>query len=126
MTAIPDDAGTRLELLPSGHALVALTGEIDLAVVPDVVTEFEYAIVQLSPVVVVDLDQVEFIDSSGLGALVRARRTAQEHGGDVVLAGADEQVREVLALTNLADLFTVYPSVADAVASVPATPPAAG
>ena len=86
---------------------------------------FEYAIVQLSPVVVVDLDRVEFIDSSGLGALVRARRKAQEHGGDVVLAGADEQVREVLALTNLADLFPVYPSVAEAVATLPA-PPASG
>jgi anti-anti-sigma factor len=121
MTATPEGDGTRLELLPSGHALVRLAGEIDLAVVPDLVTEFEYAIVQLSPLVVVDLDRVEFIDSSGLGALVRARRTAQERGGDVVLAGADEQVREVLALTNLTDLFSVYPSVADAVAAVPDT-----
>ena len=122
MTAIPEGGGTRLELLPSGHVLVELSGEIDLAVVPDVVTEFEYAVVQLSPHVVVDLDRVEFIDSSGLGALVRARRKAQEHGGDVVLAGADDQVREVLALTNLGDLFTLYGSVSEAVAALPAPP----
>jgi anti-sigma B factor antagonist len=126
MTALPEGAGTRLELLPSGHALVQLAGEIDLAVVPDLVTEFEYAVVQLSPSVIVDLDRVEFIDSSGLGALVRARRKAQEHGGDVVLAGADEQVSEVLALTNLAELFAVYASVSDAVAALPAPPATAG
>ncbi|MEZ5092872.1 STAS domain-containing protein [Nocardioides sp.] len=122
MTTTPEGAGTRLELLASGQALVALTGEIDLAVVPDLVTEFEYAIAQLSPHVVVDLNLVEFIDSSGLGALVRARRMAQERGGDVVLVGAVEQVREVLALTNLGELFTVFETVAEAVDALPAPP----
>ena len=122
MTTTPEGAGTRLELLASGQALVALTGEIDLAVVPDLVTEFEYAIAQLSPHVVVDLNLVEFIDSSGLGALVRARRMAQERGGDVVLVGAVEQVREVLALTNLGELFTVFETVTEAVDALPAPP----
>ncbi len=120
MSVQPEGAGpARLELLVSGHTLVELSGEIDLAVVPDLVTEFEYATVQLSPFVVVDLNRVEFIDSSGLGALVMARRKATELGGDVVLAGADAQMRELLTLTNLSELFTVRDSVAEAVAALP-------
>ncbi len=79
---------------------------------------------RISPLVIVDLDRVEFIDSSGLGALVRARRKAQEHGGDVVLAGADEQVSDVLSLTNLSELVAVYDSVAEAVAALPDSPAA--
>lgn len=117
----PDGGPARLELLPSGHALVELAGEIDLAVVPDLVTELEYAITQLSPHVVVDLTRVDFIDSSGLGALVMARRKAQDLGGEVALAGGGEQIRELLALTNLTELFPVHTSVTDATGSEPRT-----
>jgi anti-sigma B factor antagonist len=119
MMSAPDGAGARLELLESGHTLVELAGEIDLAVVPDLVTELEYAMAQLSPLLVIDLDRVEFIDSSGLGALVMARRKAEELGGQVVLAGADEQLRDLLALTNLGELFAVYGSVPEALTALP-------
>ena len=123
MTTTPEGAGpARLERLDSGHALVELAGEIDLAVVPDLVTEFEFATSQLSPFVLVDLNRVDFIDSSGLGALVMARRKARELGGDVVLVGAGEQVREVLALTNLRELFAVHDTLDAAVAAFPADP----
>jgi anti-sigma B factor antagonist len=118
MTAAPGGPA-RLELLASGHALVELSGEIDLAVVPDLITEFEYATTQLSAYLLVDLNRVEFIDSSGLGALVRARRQARDLGGDVVLVGAGAQVAELLELTNLHELFTVHDDVDHAVAGLP-------
>ena len=109
----------RLELLPSGHCLVTLAGEIDLAVVPDLITEFEYAISHLSPLLVVDVNAVGFIDSSGLGALVRTRRMAQEQGGELALVGASAQMDELLALTKLDELFTLHESLAQAVAAGP-------
>lgn len=122
MSSPAEGAGpARLELLASGHTLIELSGEIDLAVVPDLVTEFEYATAQLSPFVVLDLNRVDFIDSSGLGALVMARRKAKELGGDVVLAGADQQMRELLSMTNLGELFSVHDSLDDAVAGLPVT-----
>lgn len=115
----PDLGPARLERLESGHCLVTLAGEIDLAVVPDLVTELEYALSHLSPRLILDVNAVSFIDSSGLGALVRTRRKAQELGGDLALVGASEQMDELLALTNLDQLFGVHGSVDQAVAAAP-------
>ncbi|MGB3201737.1 MAG: STAS domain-containing protein, partial [Nodosilinea sp.] len=57
-------------------------------------------------VIIIDLSQTEFIDSSGLGALVICYRTCKTKGIDMVLRGVQEQVRMVLALTDLEQLFT--------------------
>jgi len=52
-------------------------------------------------VVVIDLSGTEFVDSSGLGALVACLKTARQSGGDLRLAAPSEQVTMVLGLTNL-------------------------
>jgi anti-sigma B factor antagonist len=51
--------------------------------------------------IVVDLSTTDFIDSSGLGALVAGLKTARQAGGDLRIAKPSEQVRTVLQLTNL-------------------------
>ncbi|WOD40845.1 anti-sigma factor antagonist [Nodosilinea sp. E11] len=71
--------------------------------------------------IVIDLSQTGFIDSSGLGALVICYRTCHGKGISMVLRGVQEQVRMVLALTDLEQLFTFEP-VAGASAE-PAPPP---
>ncbi|HSM80233.1 MAG TPA: anti-sigma factor antagonist [Nodosilinea sp.] len=60
--------------------------------------------------IIIDLSQTNFIDSSGLGALVICYRTCQTKGVAMVLRGVQEQVRMVLALTDLEQLFTFEPS----------------
>jgi anti-anti-sigma factor len=47
-----------------------------------------------------DLSEVAFIDSSGLGLLVRAHRAAEQHGGSLRIRGGD-QLRRVLTVTEL-------------------------
>ncbi|HZG41305.1 MAG TPA: anti-sigma factor antagonist [Nodosilinea sp.] len=56
--------------------------------------------------IIIDLSKTEFIDSSGLGALVICYRTCKAKGVAMVLRGVQEQVRMVLALTDLEQLFT--------------------
>src|ERR1039458_7385845 len=51
--------------------------------------------------VVLQLDQVEFIDSSGLGALVRLTQAARVKGGDLKLSGVPDRIRKTLQMTNL-------------------------
>ncbi|MCW2829438.1 MAG: anti-sigma factor antagonist [Aeromicrobium sp.] len=51
--------------------------------------------------VVVDLSSTDFMDSSGLGALIAGLKSARQAGGDLRIAAANEQVRTVLRLTNL-------------------------
>lgn len=65
--------------------------------------------------VLVDLREVRFIDSSGVGILVTAHRKALEVGGAFGLAGPGESVRRTLQLTRTDRLLKVYPSVDDGV-----------
>jgi anti-anti-sigma factor len=60
-------------------------------------------------VIVINLSQTTFMDSSGLGALVICYRTCQEKQISMVLRGVQEQVRMVLALTDLEQIFTFEP-----------------
>ena len=64
--------------------------------------------------VVIDLERVTFVDSSGLGALIVARKTARENGGSISLVCPPPVVRRLLGSTQLHDVFEIYDSVAEA------------
>jgi anti-sigma B factor antagonist len=65
--------------------------------------------------VVLQLERVDFVDSSGLGALVRLVSTARTNGGDLKLCALQQQVRKTLEITNLLSLFETYDSEAEAI-----------
>jgi anti-sigma B factor antagonist len=65
--------------------------------------------------VVLQLDQVEFVDSSGLGAMMRLVQAARSKGGDLKLTGVPAKVHKVLQLTNLLAQFEVYESIEEAI-----------
>jgi len=65
--------------------------------------------------VVLQLDQVEFVDSSGLGALVRLTQAARSKGGDLKLSGVPASIRKVLQMTHLLSQFETYDSVEEAI-----------
>jgi anti-sigma B factor antagonist len=100
-----------------GHAVVALRGELDLFDTSDVASHLIAAVAAYGPSIVVDLAGLKFIDSCGLRVLVRALRWTRESGGDLSLAAPQQQARRVLKITGLIDVFSVYPSVEQAVSS---------
>ena len=55
----------------------------------------------------IDLSQVEYIDSSGLGMLIRIQKIAVRNGGNVVLKGVQGLVRELFEMTRLTALFHI-------------------
>ena len=57
---------------------------------------------------VVDLSTTEFIDSSGLGALISGLKAARQAGGDLRIAAPTEQVRRVLTLTKLDKVLAAH------------------
>ena len=61
--------------------------------------------------IIINLENVLYIDSAGLGTLVSALKTAKEHGGNVWLVGLTAQVKMVVELTRLHHVFGVYDSV---------------
>ena len=65
--------------------------------------------------VVLQLDSVEFIDSSGLGALMRLMQAARAKGGDVKLCGLPPNIRKVLEMTHLLPQFETYDAIEEAI-----------
>ena len=65
--------------------------------------------------VVLHLEQVEFVDSSGLGALVRLMQTARSKGGDLKLSAVPPRIRKTLEMTGLLSQFETYDSIEEAI-----------
>ena len=55
----------------------------------------------------VDLAEMEFMDSSGLGVLIAALKRLKEHDGELVLASPRDQMRRILKLTGLDKILTI-------------------
>jgi len=69
---------------------------------------------------VVDLGEVPYIDSTGLAFLVELYKVLQGRGGQLVLAGANARVREVLTLTRIGELMPVFDDQKSAIAALQA------
>ena len=83
-----------------GHAIVAVAGEVDIATVTRL-RESLFGLTASGRTLVVDLDQVSFIDSSGLAALVGAARRAAAHGASLQVVCTRPQTRQLFRLTGL-------------------------
>ena len=67
--------------------------------------------------IVLDLQGVDYIDSSGLAEVVRAMKRAREAGGDLRLCGLRENVLKIIEMTGLNKAISVYPTREEALAS---------
>jgi anti-sigma B factor antagonist len=99
-----------------GQVVVALRGELDIADAASVAAAL-VAVAARAPEIIIDLAGLEFIDASGVAALVLARVQAQRAGGDLLLAAPQDQVLRVLAVVQLAEVFCVHASVEEAAGS---------
>ena len=66
---------------------------------------------------VVDFTRTGYIDSSGLGVLVSLSKKIREHGGDLRLAGLNEDLQTLFELTKLDTLFTITRTTQEALAA---------
>lgn len=66
---------------------------------------------------VVDLSKVKFVNSTGIGILIRSFTTLKNSGGDMKLAAVSDKVSGVLSITKLNSVFSFYDTVNDAVRS---------
>jgi anti-sigma B factor antagonist len=101
-----------------GQPVVALCGESNLADTPSVASHLIAAVAACGPSVIVDLAGLEGIGYSGLSVLLRIRKWTRQSGGDLPLAAPQQTVRQILEATGLIDVFSVYPSVAEAASSL--------
>ncbi|RAY17188.1 anti-sigma factor antagonist [Actinomadura craniellae] len=92
--------------------VVELAGELDVAALPLFHQEIERVCAGTpAPRVIIDLSAVTFMDSCGLGGLVRAWKQIGGPGGRLVLAGVNGRVREVLRITGMLAAFEIWEGV---------------
>jgi anti-sigma B factor antagonist len=83
-----------------GYTIVVVAGEVDIATVTRL-RESLFGLAASGRTLVVDLDQVSFIDSSGLAALVGAARRADAHGASLQVVCSRPRTRQLFRLTGL-------------------------
>ena len=108
---------TTLDVRTSGRqdaVHVMLTGELDLATAPKLEDELKRVEADEPAILVIDLQSLSFMDSSGLRALLTADARAREAGRRLVLVRGDERVQRVLRITRLDERLEIVES-ADAV-----------
>jgi anti-sigma B factor antagonist len=101
-----------------GATVVAARGELDLSTAPRL---RELAVARLTAgakIMVVDLSEVEFLDSTGLGILVAILKRARSLDALLALVISRERVRKVFELTGLTTAFTIHDDLDAALASI--------
>ncbi len=102
------------QALKPNLAIVCLKGRLDASSSSEVKVILKNLIETGHLNVIVDLQDVPFIDSSGLAALVSGLRLARENGGNIVLSGVQPQAHTVFRLTMLDRVFNIYATPEDA------------
>ncbi|HEY0790072.1 MAG TPA: STAS domain-containing protein [Chthoniobacterales bacterium] len=94
--------------------ILRLSGEIDLNERPHVALQLDPLIERKAPLIVVDLEHVTYVDSSGLALFIDALQRVQGYGGQFALSGLQDNVKMVFEIARLDQVFRVFPNGEDA------------
>jgi anti-sigma B factor antagonist len=98
----------RLEVQSQGKAtVIAVRGELDLASSPALQEELDRVSASDAEMLIIDLRELDFMDSTGLSVLVRAHQRAEEQGRQLAVVKGPQQVQRLLSLTGVSDRMTV-------------------
>jgi anti-sigma B factor antagonist len=87
--------------------VLVASGELDVASSPALEQELERASGSEAELVILDLRDLEFMDSTGLSVLVKAQRRAQSAGRRFGLVNGGPQIRRLLSISGLADWLNI-------------------
>jgi len=108
-----------MEFSPQMHQdvlVISLKGRLDMSN-SDTLKEGFSTWLQSARKFVFDCSTLEFLDSTGLGVLLLCLKESMKKDGDIRLAEVNETVRMVLEITRADEIFQVFPTVEEAVAS---------
>ncbi len=105
-----------VDAISPGRVVVTPSGELDAYVAPDLRETFHRVIEEGASLLVVDLSDVPFMDSSALGALVGALRRMRERDGELRVLLPQTTARRIFEVTALDQVLATYDSVEDALA----------
>lgn len=107
-----------LDVSQSGEKTVlAVRGEVDVYTAPRLRERLVELVGEGKHQIVVDLEGVDFLDSTGLGVLVGGLKRLRSHEGDLVLVCTQQRILKVFEITGLTKVFSIFKSIDDAVAA---------
>jgi anti-anti-sigma factor len=93
----------------AAYCVVAASGELDVSTTAQLRATLQERLVDAADVhLVIDLSGLAFMDSSGLGTLVRAHKQARTLRGTFAVVCADGPVRKVIELTGMVHVLRVF------------------
>jgi anti-sigma B factor antagonist len=92
------------------RAVLSLRGELDLVSAPLLQSAIESTEIAAAPMVVFDLHELEFIDSTGLRVLLAAHELSRERGQEFAITPGSEQVQRLLSITRIDEHLRVIAS----------------
>lgn len=99
------------------YEVIEVTGEIDVYTAPRLRERLIDLVNQGHHWLVVDMEKVEFLDSTGLGVLVGGLKRVRANGGSLVVVCTQERLLKIFRITGLEKVFRIYGSVGDATTS---------
>jgi anti-sigma B factor antagonist len=106
------------ESLDEATHLIAVRGEVHVSTAPEFSERLNDAIAKGMTGVVIDMTNVEFIDSTGLSVLLNALRRVTRNQGSLALAVSNPTVLRLFEITRLDSTFDISPDRAAAIAKV--------
>jgi len=100
-----------------GTTVVSVGGEIDVYTAPKLRDKITELVAAGSHDLVVDLEAVEFLDSTGLGVLVGGLKKVRAHDGSLQLVCTQDRLLKVFRITGLAKVFAIHGSAEEAIAA---------
>src|SRR5436309_15918684 len=100
----------------NGITVVAPTGRLDVAGAPALKEAISEAVRNGPPRVVIDMEGVSFVDSTGLGSVISALKQIRGSQRDLRLAATNQQPRVVLTLTTMDRVFPYFATLEEAIA----------
>ncbi|MBN1846932.1 MAG: STAS domain-containing protein [Sedimentisphaerales bacterium] len=97
--------------------VLELAGEIDLHRSVKLRERLLDLTAERPDMIVINLSEVSFMDSSGLATLVEALQLCRRNGGALKLVGIQERVRSILEISRLDHIFPIFDSESEAMAS---------
>lgn len=101
------DVSLAIEVLPSdGQTVISLAGELDVSTSGELREALERIDVRV-PSIILDLSELSFVDSTGIGCLFKLERRAADHGCLVVARNPQPQIHRVMEMTQLNRLIAI-------------------
>jgi anti-sigma B factor antagonist len=103
------------------QTVLSVAGEVDVYTAPTLRDQFTQLVDDGQYRIVVDLEQVAFLDSTGLGVLVGGLKKVRTHDGFVHLVCTQERILKIFRITGLTKVFEIFDTVDEALAGEPST-----